>query len=327
MSGPAHLDDILYPSIEPYETGELIAGEGNRLYWEQSGNPDGKPVVFLHGGPGAGTSAWQRRFFDPEQYRIVMFDQRGCGRSTPHASDPSADLRHNTTWHLVADIELLRRNLGIDRWQVFGGSWGSALALAYAESHPDVVSELIVRGVFTLRRSELEWFYEGGASAVFPDAWEEFIAPIPVLERGHLMEAYHRRLADPDPAVHVPAGVAWSKWEASTLTLRPDPDLVADMTEPAAATAFARIENHYFLHGGWFDEGQLIARAGVLRGIPGAIVQGRYDMCTPAMTAWDLHRAWPEADFVMVADAGHAAFEPGIARALRAATDRFCASE
>lgn len=327
MSGPVHLDDILYPSIEPYETGELIAGEGNRLYWEQSGNPDGKPVVFLHGGPGAGTSAWQRRFFDPERYRIVMFDQRGCGRSTPHASDPSADLRHNTTWHLVADIELLRRNLGIDRWQVFGGSWGSALALAYAQSHPDVVSELIVRGVFTLRRSELEWFYEGGASAVFPDEWEDFIAPIPVLERGRLIEAYHRRLSDPDPAVHVPAGVAWSKWEASTLTLRPDPDLVADMTEPAAATAFARIENHYFLHGGWFDEGQLIARAGVLRGIPGAIVQGRYDICTPAMTAWDLHRAWPEAEFVMVPDAGHAAFEPGIARALRIATDRFAASE
>ncbi len=327
MSGPAHLDDILYPSIEPYETGELIAGEGNRLYWEQSGNPDGKPVVFLHGGPGAGTSAWQRRFFDPERYRIILFDQRGCGRSTPHASDPSADLRHNTTWHLVADIELLRRNFGIDRWQVFGGSWGSALALAYAQSHPDVVSELIVRGVFTLRRAELEWFYEGGASAVFPDEWEDFIAPIPVLERGRLIEAYHRRLSDPDPAVHIPAGVAWSKWEASTLTLRPDPDLVADMTEPAAATAFARIENHYFLHGGWFDDGQLIARAGVLRGIPGTIVQGRYDICTPAMTAWDLHRAWPEAEFVMVPDAGHAAFEPGIARALRAATDRFAASD
>ncbi|TQJ30574.1 prolyl aminopeptidase [Microbacterium sp. SLBN-146] len=327
MSGPAHLDEILYPAIEPYETGELIAGEGNRLYWEQSGNPDGKPVVFLHGGPGAGTSTWHRRFFDPERYRIILFDQRGCGRSTPHASDPSADLRHNTTWHLVADIELLRRNFGIDRWQVFGGSWGSALALAYAQSHPDVVSELIVRGVFTLRRSELEWFYEGGASAVFPDEWEEFIAPIPVLERGHLIEAYHRRLVDPDPAVHVPAGIAWSKWEASTLTLRPDPDLVAGMTEPVAATAFARIENHYFLHGGWFDEGQLIAKAGVLRDIPGTIVQGRYDMCTPAMTAWDLHRAWPEAEFVMVPDAGHAAFEPGIAHALRAATDRFADGE
>ncbi|MET0302920.1 MAG: prolyl aminopeptidase, partial [Microbacteriaceae bacterium] len=210
----------------------LIAGEGNRLYWEQSGNPDGKPVVFLHGGPGAGTSPWQRRFFDPEKYRIVLFDQRGCGRSTPHASDPTADLRHNTTWHLVADIELLRRNLGIESWQVFGGSWGSALALAYAESHPDAVTELVLRGIFTLRRHELEWFYEGGASSIFPDLWEDFLAPIPVLERSHLIEAYHRRLTDPDPAVHVPAGIAWSQWEASTLTLLPDPALVESMVEP-----------------------------------------------------------------------------------------------
>ena len=216
-----HLDDILYPPIEPYETGELIVGDGNRVYWEQSGHPDGKPVVFLHGGPGAGTSAWHRRFFDPERYRIILFDQRGSGRSTPHASDPDADLRHNTTWHLVADMELLRRNLGIAQWQVFGGSWGSALALAYAQSHPDAVSELVLRGIFTLRRHELEWFYEGGASSIFPDLWEDFIAPIPVLERSRLIEAYHRRLTDPDPAVHIPAGVAWSRWEASTLTLLP----------------------------------------------------------------------------------------------------------
>lgn len=319
----ADLDGILYPPIEPYETGMLIAGEGNRLYWEQSGNPDGKPVVLLHGGPGAGTSPWQRRFFDPERYRIILFDQRGCGLSTPHASEPSADLRHNTTWHLVADMELLRRNLGIERWQVFGGSWGSALALAYAESHPDAVTEIVLRGVFTLRRHELEWFYEGGASSIFPDLWEDYIAPIPLLERSHLIEAYHRRLTDPDPAVHAPAGLAWTTWEASTLTLLPDADLVAGMTEPAAATAFARIENHYFLNCGWFDEGQLIAGASALRGIPGVIVQGRYDVCTPIMTAWDLHRAWPEADFVVVPDAGHAATEPGIARALRAATDRF----
>ncbi|BDV29505.1 prolyl aminopeptidase [Microbacterium terricola] len=323
MNGPAHLDEILYPEIEPYETGELLAGDGNRLYWEQSGNPDGKPVVFLHGGPGSGTSPWQRRFFDPAVYRIVLFDQRGCGRSTPHASHPDADLRHNTTWHLVGDIELLRRNLGIERWQVFGGSWGSALALAYAESHPEVVTELIVRGVFTLRAHELEWFYEGGASALLPDQWEDFIAPIPVLERQHLIEAYHRRLFDPDPAVHVPAALAWTTWEASSLTLRPDPALVESMTEDAAATAFARIENHYFVHGGWFREDQLIADAGALRDIPGVIVQGRYDLCTPIMTAWDLHRAWPEAEFVVVDDAGHSATEPGIARALRAAADRF----
>lgn len=319
----APLDGILYPPIEPYDTGELFVGDGNRVFYEQSGNPDGKPVVFLHGGPGGGTSPWHRRFFDPERYRIILLDQRGCGRSTPHASAPDADLRHNTTWHLVADIDLLRRNLGIDRWQVFGGSWGSALALAYAQTHPEAVTEIVLRGIFTLRRHELEWFYEGGAGAVFPDLWADFIAPIPVLERSRMIEAYHRRLFDPDPAVHRPAGLAWTRWEASTLTLRPDPELVAAMTDPDTAVAFARIENHYFVHEGWFREGQLIENARILRGIPAVIVQGRYDVCTPMMTAWDLHRAWPEADFVVVSDAGHAASEPGIATALRAATDRF----
>ncbi|MCZ4067212.1 prolyl aminopeptidase [Microbacterium sp. H37-C3] len=321
----AALAGILYPEIEPYETGFLLAGDGQRVYWEQSGNPEGKPVVFLHGGPGGGTSPWHRRFFDPEAYRIILFDQRGCGKSTPHASDPAADLRYNTTWHLVADIELLRRNLGIDRWQVFGGSWGSTLALAYAQSHPDAVSELVLRGIFTLRRHELEWFYEGGAAALFPDLWEDYLAPVPVIERSRLIEAYHRLLTDPDPAVHVPAAQAWTRWEASTVTLRPDPELVTAMTAAESATAFARIENHYFLNGGWLREGQLIedAASGRLRGIPGVIVQGRYDACTPPMTAWDLHRAWPEAEFVMVDDAGHSAGEPGIAAALVAATDRF----
>ncbi len=322
-AGPAHLDDILYPAIEPYETGYLVAGDGQRVYWEQSGNPDGRPVVFLHGGPGAGTSPWHRRFFDPERYRIVLLDQRGCGRSTPHMSDPDADLRFNTTWHLVADLELLRRNLGIEKWQVFGGSWGSALALAYAETHPGVVTELVLRGIFTLRRHELEWFYEGGAAALFPDLWESYLAPIPVLERSRLIEAYARRLADPDPAVHVPAAVAWTTWEASTLTLLPDPDLVASMAAQDAAVAFARIENHYFLSGGWFREGQLLEDAAAIRHIPTVIVQGRYDVCTPMMTAWELHRALPDAEFVVVPDASHAASEPGIARALRAATDRF----
>ncbi len=321
--GPAHLDDILYPAIEPYDEGWLLVGDGQRVHFEQSGNPDGKPVVFLHGGPGAGASPWHRRFFDPARYRIVLFDQRGCGRSTPHASDPDADMRFNTTWHLVADIDLLRRNLGIATWQVFGGSWGSALALAYAQTHPSSVSELVLRGIFTLRRHELEWFYEGGASAIFPDLWQDFIAPIPVLERSKMIEAYCRRLTDADPGIHVPAAVAWSRWEAATLTLLPDEGTVAAMTEPAAATAFARIENHYFLHGGWFREGQLIDDAGRIRGIPAVIVQGRYDVCTPIMTAWDLHRAWPEAQFVVVPDASHAASEPGIAAALRAATDRF----
>ena len=301
----------------------LIVGDGQRVYWEQSGNPSGKPVVFLHGGPGAGTSPWQRQFFDPAVYRIVLLDQRGCGKSTPHMSAPDANLRFNTTWHLVADLELLRRNLGISQWMVFGGSWGSALALAYAQTHPDAVSEIILRGIFTLRRHELEWFYEGGAAVIFPDLWEDFVAPIPVLERSRMIEAYHRRLTDPDPEVHGPAAMAWTTWEGSTLTLRPNPELVASMTPPDDATAFARIENHYFMHNGWFREGQLIADVESIRHIPGVIVQGRYDVCTPIMTAWDLHRAWPEAEFVVVPDAGHSAGEPGIARALVAATDSF----
>lgn len=321
------LDAILYPPIEPYDVGELIAGEGNRLYYEQSGNPDGKPVVFLHGGPGGATSAWHRRFFDPERYRIILFDQRGCGRSTPHASEPDADLRHNTTWHLVADLDLLRRSLGIERWQVFGGSWGSALALAYAQAYPETVTELVLRGIFTLRRHELEWFYEGGAASIHPDRWDDFIAQIPILERSDLIAAYHRRLTDPDPAVHVPAAIAWSQWEASTVTLEPDPEIIASMSEPRSAVAFARIENHYFLNGGWFDEGQLIANVDRIRHIPAVIVQGRFDACTPPMTAWDLHRAWPEAEFTMVPDAAHSASEPGIAAALRAATDRFADSD
>lgn len=317
-----HLDE-LYPPIEPYETGELFVGDGQRVYWEQSGNPDGRPVVFLHGGPGGGTSPWHRRFFDPSVYRIILLDQRGCGRSTPHASDPAADLRFNTTWHLVADLELLRKNLGISRWQVFGGSWGSALALAYAQAHPQAVSELVLRGIFTLRRHELEWFYEGGAEALFPDLWADFQREIPVLERSRMIEAYHRRLFDPDPAVHVPAAVAWTRWEASTVSVRPDPEQIAKAVAPASATAFARIENHYFIHGGWLREGQLIAGVDAIRHIPTVIVQGRHDVCTPMMTAWDLHQAWPEAEFVVVDDAGHSASEPGIARALRAATDRF----
>ncbi len=315
--------DGLYPEIEPFETGELLVGDGHRVYWEVSGNPDGKPVVFLHGGPGSGTSAWQRRFFDPDRYRIVLFDQRGCGRSTPHASAPEADLRFVTTSHLIGDIELLRRNLGIEAWQVFGGSWGSGLALAYAQAHPDSVTELVLRGIFTLRREELEWFYEGGAAALFPDLWEEFIAPIPVLERSRMIEAYHRRLVDPDPEIHVPAALAWSRWEAATVTLTPDEGQLATMSDPRTATAFARIENHFFVNRGWWAEGQLISEVDRIRHIPAVIVQGRHDVCTPMFTAWDLHRAWPEAEFVVVDDAGHSAAEPGIRRALRAATDRF----
>lgn len=312
-----------YPEIEPYDAGHLDVGDGQAVYWETSGNPDGKPVVFLHGGPGGGTSAAHRRLFDPARYRIVLFDQRGCGRSTPHASTPDADLSANTSWHLVADMEKLRENLGVDSWQVFGGSWGSALALAYAESHPDRVSELVIRGIFTLRQVELDWFYEGGASAVFPDLWEGFVAPVPENKRGRLIEAYSELLNDPDPAVHGPAAVAWSRWESSTITLMPNEANVARFTEPSYAVAFARIENHYFMHGGWWDDGQLIRDAGRLRGIPTVIVQGRYDMCTPPMTAWALAAVMPHAELRMIPDAGHAFDEPGILDALIEATDRF----
>lgn len=315
----------LYPPIEPYASGMLDVGDGHEISWETCGNPDGAPAVFLHGGPGGGCSADHRRYFDPERYRIVLFDQRGCGRSTPHASAPDADLSTNTTWHLVADIERLREHLGIDRWLVFGGSWGSTLALAYAQTHPERATALVLRGIFTLRRSEIDWFYQEGASQLFPDVWEEYLAQIPEAERGDLVAAYHRRLFDPDPAVHVPAGVAWSVWEHSTIRLIPDEAAIAaTRADTAAAVAFARIENHYFTHGGWLEEGQLIRDAAArLAGIPGVIVQGRYDACTPPRTAWDLHRAWPEADFALIPDAGHAANEPGIIDALIRATDRF----
>ena len=313
----------LYPEIEPHEMGMLDVGDGHYLYFEVSGNPAGKPVVFLHGGPGAGSSANHRRVFDPARYRIVVFDQRNCGRSTPHASSPAADLTSNTTWHLVADIEQLREHLDVERWQVFGGSWGSALALAYAETHRDRVTELVVRGIFTLRRTELLWFYQAGASHVYPEWWQRYLAPIPVSERSDLVAAYSQRLADPDPSVHGPAAVAWSTWEANGITLILDGALVAEMAEPSYALAFARIENHYFMHAGWMDDGQLLANAGVLEGLPGVIVQGRYDMCTPAATAWELHQAWPGSALVMVPDAGHAFSEPGIRTALLDATDRF----
>ncbi len=312
-----------YPEIAPYSSGLLSVGDGQHIYWEESGNPQGKPAVYLHGGPGAGSGPKQRRVFDPEKYRIVLFDQRGCGRSTPHASDPHADLTHNTSHKLVSDMEQLREHLGIEQWLVCGGSWGSSLALAYAQAHSGSVSELVLRGIFTLRQAELDWFYQGGASALFPDLWEGFLAPVPEAERGNLMAAYSRLLNDPDPAVHGPAAEAWSRWESSTITLIPQADTVAHFTEPRFAVAFARIENHYFMHGGWWEEGQLIREAGRLRGIPAVIVQGRYDACTPATTAWDLHKAWPEAELVMIPDAGHAFDEPGILDALITATDRF----
>lgn len=308
----------LYPPIEPFQTGLLDTGEGHTLYWELCGNPQGKPAVFLHGGPGSGCTADHRRLFDPQKYCVLLFDQRGCGRSTPHAS-----LEANTTWHLVADIERLRVLLGVDRWLVFGGSWGSALALAYAETHPQAVSALVVRGIFTLRRAELLWYYQEGASWLFPDLWEDYLAPIPLEERGDLMAAYRKRLVGTDRSAQLEAAKAWSVWEGQTIRLLPDAANKAKHEEDDYALAFARIENHYFVHAGWLEEGQLIRDAHKLAGIPGVIVQGRYDVATPAKTAWDLHRAWPQADFRLVDDAGHAFNEPGILAELLAATDRF----
>ncbi len=309
----------LYPQIEPFEHGMLPVSDLHEIYYEQCGNPEGKPVVFLHGGPGGGGSTEPRRFFDPERYRIVLLDQRGCGRSQPHA-----ELRQNTTWDLVEDIEKLRRHLGIERWQVFGGSWGSTLALAYAQTHPEAVSELVLRGIFLLRRRELLWFYQEGCSRLFPDAWEAFLAPIPVVERGDLISAYYRRLTHEDPAVRLEAARAWSVWEASTSHLLQNPQHIASAAGDDFATAFARIEAHYFVHGGFFShENQLLEGIDRIRQIPAVIVQGRYDVVCPAETAWALHRAWPEARFVLVPDAGHSAFEPGITDALIQATDAF----
>ena len=312
-----------YPELEPYETGMLDVGDNQTIYWEVSGNPDGKPAVYLHGGPGGASGPDQRRVFDPAKYRIILFDQRGCGLSTPHASEPDVDLSVNTTWTLVADLEKLREHLGIDRWLVCGGSWGSTFALAYAETHPAQVTELVVRGIFTLRPVELDWFYEGGAAAIYPDLWESFLAPVPENERGHLIAAYGRLLHDPDQFVRERAGVAWATWESSTITLLQEPDKIAHFSDPAFAVAFARIENHFFANRGWFTPNQLIDNASRLAEIPGVIVQGRYDMCTPAFTAWDLYKNWPEAEFKLIPDAGHAFDQPGILDAIIEATDRF----
>jgi proline iminopeptidase len=309
----------LYPDIEPYDSGMLPVSPLHQVYFEQCGNPRGKPVLFVHGGPGAGCNAKSRRFFDPARYRIVLFDQRGCGRSRPHA-----ELADNTTWHLVADMEQLREQLRIERWQVFGGSWGSTLALAYAQAHPQRVTELVLRGIFMLRRWELEWFYQKGCDAIFPDAWEAYLAAIPEVERADLMSAYYRRLTSADPAVRIAAAKAWSIWEGSTSFLRPSPDYIASTGSDEFALAFARIECHYFVHGGFFQtDAQLLRDAPRLKSIPAVIVQGRYDVVCPLRSAWDLHRAWPEADLRIVGDAGHSALEPGITHELIEATDRF----
>jgi proline iminopeptidase len=308
-----------YPEIQPYRTGYLQVSSVHSLYFEESGNPQGKPVVFLHGGPGGGTSPKQRRFFDPARYRIVLFDQRGCGKSRPHAS-----LEDNTTWHLVADIEALRKHLGIEQWQVFGGSWGSSLGLAYAETHPAHVSELVLRGIFLLRRWELEWFYQQGTSLLFPDAFEPFSSLVPEAERGDLIGAFHRRLTSDNPVERQEAARIWSVWEASTSHLLQDRDYIQSAAGDEFSLAFARIEAHYFVNGGFLkSEQQLLEDVDKIRHLPCVLVQGRYDVVCPVKSAWELSKAFPEADLRIVGDAGHSAFEPGIVHELISATDRF----
>jgi proline iminopeptidase len=321
-SGKGLLMRTLYPDITPYQTGTLKVDGRHALYWEQCGNPDGKPVVMLHGGPGAGCGEKMRRFHDPAKYRIVLFDQRGSGRSTPHA-----DLTDNTTWDLVADIEKLREMLGIERWQVFGGSWGSTLALAYAETHPQRVTELVLRGIFMLRRWELEWFYQEGASRLFPEAWAPYAALIPEAEHGDMIAAYHTRLTSDDEAVRLAAAKAWAIWEGATSYLHIDPDYASSHGDPRFALAFARIENHYFTNKGFFDaDNQLLRDAHRIADIPGIIVHGRYDVVCPVQSAFDLHKAWPKSALSISAESGHSAFEAENVAALVSATDRFAAA-
>jgi proline iminopeptidase len=303
----------LYNEIEPYDQGALRVSSVHTLYYEQSGNPEGTPVVFLHGGPGAGTSPDHRRYFDPVAYRIVVFDQRGAGKSTPHAS-----LEENTTWDLVADIERLREHLGVDRWLVFGGSWGSTLGLAYAETHPDRVRGLVLRGIFLCRPKEIRWFYQEGADSIFPDFFEAYASVIPPEERGDMVGAFYRQLTSEDDEVRLAAAKAWSTWEGSTLKLIVDPETVAHFDEPHLALSLARIECHYFMNNAFFEtENWLIENVGRIRDIPATFVHGRYDVVCPFMSAWDLHKAWPEANLVVVPDAGHAVSEPGTVDALK----------
>ncbi len=309
----------LFPETRPYREGMLRVSKLHTIHFEECGNPKGKPLVFLHGGPGGGIDPVYRRYFDPKIWRIVLLDQRGCGKSKPFS-----ELRENTTWDLVSDVEKLRAHLGIERWVVFGGSWGSTLSLAYAETHPKRVKALVLRGIFLLRRSELEWFYQEGASQLFPDAWEGYLAPIPPRERGDMMKAYYKRLTSKNKRVRLQAARAWSIWEGSTSKLFVDPKLVKKFGGGKFADAFARIEAHYFVNKGFLKkDDQLLRDVEKIRKIPGVIVQGRYDVVCPMRSAWDLHRAWPEADLRVVGDAGHSAFEPGITHELITATDRF----
>jgi len=318
----------LYPQIEPYETGLLDVGDGNLVYWETCGNPRAKPALVLHGGPGSGCTEWHRRLFDPNAYRIVLFDQRNCGRSTLHAGEPDIDLKSNTTTNLIEDIELLRQHLDVDRWLVLGGSWGSTLALAYAEQHPDRVTELILFGVATGRRAEFDWLFRGGVAAFFPEQWERLRATLPVDARdGDVVDAYHRLLFDPDQAVCARAADEWCMWESATPAWPPAPGLAKRFEDPKFALAFARLVTHYVRHDAWLEDASLLRDAGSLAGIPGIMVNGRFDFQAPIGNAWELKRAWPTTDLVIVDDAGHAADHAGITWELVRATDRFRASD
>ena len=308
----------LYPKIKPYDSGFLNVDQ-HQVYFEQCGNPNGKPALFLHGGPGGGGSEEVRRFFNPDLYRIIIFDQRGCGRSKPHGC-----LENNTTWHLVSDIENLREKLGIEKWLVFGGSWGSTLSLAYAQAHPKSVSELVLRGIFLLRKEELHWFYQDGASRIFPEAWSGFLDIIDEDKRNNLMSSYHEIFKSDDKEKRLKAAIAWSKWEAATSSLAYKPSLVEEFSNPEFALAFALIENHYFVNKGWFKtENQIIENIDIIRSIPAVIVQGRYDVVCPMKTAWELSEAWPEAELIVAPGSGHTAFEKEITHALISATDKF----
>jgi proline iminopeptidase len=316
--------ETLYPEIEPHDHGLLEVGEGQRLYWEACGNPQGKPALVLHGGPGSGCTAEMRRYFDPAAYRVVLFDQRGCGRSRPHASAALPDLAANTTWHLLADIERLRLHLGLERWLVFGGSWGSTLALLYAECHPQQVTELVLWGVATTRRAEIDWLYRGGVAPLLPEAWARFRAGVPPAERdGDLIEAYHRLLFHSDAAVCARAAADWHAWDFALFS--PDPAAQPGLLwlQPAFQLARARLCAHYFRHDAWLEDGLLLKQAGKLAGLPGVMVHGRLDLGSPLVTAWELAQAWPAGELVIVSDAGHSTQHPGMSAALVAATDRF----
>jgi proline iminopeptidase len=308
----------LYPPVEPYSSQRLSVSGGHQLYIEQVGNPKGIPILFLHGGPGAGCEDYHRRFFDPQAYRVVLFDQRGCGRSTPHAG-----LQENTTWDLVADIESIRQQLGIERWLLFGGSWGSTLALAYAETHPEQVIGMVLRGVFLCRDEEIAWFYQSGASKVFPEYWEDYLAPIPPAERGDMLGAYHRCLTGENEVLRMAAAKAWSIWEGRTASLHPNKAVVDFFSHPHTALSLARIECHYFVNQAFLRPNQLLQDASRLVGIPGVIVQGRYDLICPMISAWELHQVWEGSELMVIPDAGHSATEPGIRSALIETTDRF----